>query len=516
MRRPETGGEPCTVRAHPVLAAVLALLASPAAAQDRKVIVDQDARGPASTDMLSILLFLQAPDVDVLGITLVTGDQWVKEQTQRTLRAVEVAGRTDVPVCLVPSTRWSTPKRNRSGGSGSTASSASRAPGRRASSIRQTRCRRSSKVRRPPRRSMSTPRTSSSAWFTSTRGGHHLGRRTAHQRRPGAAPRSRGRDPGEGTGADGIRLQREPGRHPSDQRAPGIQLVVRPGSGPDRHERAVEEDHHHAGRHLGQDAARRGHKARSRRAQRRWPLTTPSSPTAASYMWDEIPAVAWMDPTIITSQQQLYVNIDIDHGASYGQTSSSKPRPAAGQGSRRRLARCAVVADRHGPVGPRHGPLLRQVHRADVAAAARREPAMSGMVRTRAGLGAVVAWLLICTWCRRSPGRRGRSSSTRMPPGRPAPTCCRCSRCCRRRASRCWDRRHLGRRLGARRRAQHAADAGADRPREGAGGPRRRGAAGQHARTDPAWEEQYGEFVYKGAWNAARWHEPGVCPVARR
>ena len=61
---------------------------APASAQGRKVIVDQDARGPASTDMQSILLFLQAPDVDVLGITLVAGDMWLKEETQRTLRAV--------------------------------------------------------------------------------------------------------------------------------------------------------------------------------------------------------------------------------------------------------------------------------------------------------------------------------------------------------------------------------------------------------------------------------------------
>jgi inosine-uridine nucleoside N-ribohydrolase len=83
-----------------LLAAVLAtsLLPSPALAQKQKVIVDQDARGPASTDMQSILMFLQSPDIDVLGITLVAGDQWVKEQTQRTLRAVEIAGRTDVPV----------------------------------------------------------------------------------------------------------------------------------------------------------------------------------------------------------------------------------------------------------------------------------------------------------------------------------------------------------------------------------------------------------------------------------
>ncbi len=67
-------------------------------AQKIKVIVDQDARGPATTDMQSILIFLQSDRFDVLGITTVSGDQWVKEETQRTLRLLEIAGRTDVPV----------------------------------------------------------------------------------------------------------------------------------------------------------------------------------------------------------------------------------------------------------------------------------------------------------------------------------------------------------------------------------------------------------------------------------
>src|SRR5258705_13907935 len=67
-------------------------------AQNVKVIVDQDARGPATTDMQSILIFLQSDKFDVLGITTVSGDQWVKEETQRTLRLLEIAGRTDVPV----------------------------------------------------------------------------------------------------------------------------------------------------------------------------------------------------------------------------------------------------------------------------------------------------------------------------------------------------------------------------------------------------------------------------------
>jgi inosine-uridine nucleoside N-ribohydrolase len=40
----------------------------------------------------------------------------------------------------------------------------------------------------------------------------------------------------------------------------------------------------------------------------------------SSYMWDEISAVAFLDPSIITKQQELYVNIDIDRGPSYGQT----------------------------------------------------------------------------------------------------------------------------------------------------------------------------------------------------
>jgi purine nucleosidase len=73
-------------------------LANELRAQKIKVIVDQDARGPATTDMQSILIFLQSDKFDVLGITTVSGDQLVKEETQRTLRLLEIAGRTDVPV----------------------------------------------------------------------------------------------------------------------------------------------------------------------------------------------------------------------------------------------------------------------------------------------------------------------------------------------------------------------------------------------------------------------------------
>ncbi len=74
------------------------LLAFPTSAQKIKVIVDQDARGPGTSDQQAILVFLQSEKFDVLGITTVSGDQWVKEETQHVLRLLEIAQRTDVPV----------------------------------------------------------------------------------------------------------------------------------------------------------------------------------------------------------------------------------------------------------------------------------------------------------------------------------------------------------------------------------------------------------------------------------
>lgn len=75
------------------------LLASPARAQEkRKVIIDQDARGPATTDEQAILALIQSPETDILGITVVTGDQWRDEEVAHTLRMLELIGRTDIPV----------------------------------------------------------------------------------------------------------------------------------------------------------------------------------------------------------------------------------------------------------------------------------------------------------------------------------------------------------------------------------------------------------------------------------
>ncbi|MGD0798466.1 MAG: nucleoside hydrolase [Acidobacteriaceae bacterium] len=64
----------------------------------RYVIADQDASGPGGSDMMSLLVFLQSPDIHLLGITVVTGDSWRDEEVAHALRLVETVGRTDVKV----------------------------------------------------------------------------------------------------------------------------------------------------------------------------------------------------------------------------------------------------------------------------------------------------------------------------------------------------------------------------------------------------------------------------------
>ncbi len=95
------------------LAILLLLLTATLGAQEKRyVIIDQDAAGPAGTDQQSILVFIQSPNVEVLGITVVTGDAWRDEEVAHTLRTLELIGRTDIPVVpgaafpLVRTQKW--------------------------------------------------------------------------------------------------------------------------------------------------------------------------------------------------------------------------------------------------------------------------------------------------------------------------------------------------------------------------------------------------------------------------
>jgi purine nucleosidase len=293
---------------------------SPAAAQGRKVIVDQDARGPASTDMQSILLFLQAPDVQVLGITLVCGDQWIKEQTQRTLRAVEIAGRTDVPVVpgaevpLINSKEESEIWERQWGefafkgawtprlyhppdvvpelreGNPSIAASEEHA----ANFIVRM-------VRQYPNE------------VTIWAGGPLTNIALALRLDPEVATLAKelvlmgaGFNVGQG-GIHRINGRREfnwwfdPEAVRIAMSAPWKKITITPV------DISVK--------------TRLSDDIKAEIAKVRAPVAEYHTKFAgSSFMWDEISALAWMDPSIITKQQELYVNIDIDHGPSYGQT----------------------------------------------------------------------------------------------------------------------------------------------------------------------------------------------------
>jgi len=83
-----------------VLAFVLLVLAGrlAGAQQRRKVIINEDFSGPGGSNMQTLLVLAQSPQVEVLGATVVSGDQWRDEEVAHTLRLLEIIGRTDIPV----------------------------------------------------------------------------------------------------------------------------------------------------------------------------------------------------------------------------------------------------------------------------------------------------------------------------------------------------------------------------------------------------------------------------------
>jgi purine nucleosidase len=88
------------VRTH-IAAVLLFLLVSCchlAAQARRKVIINEDCSGPGGSNLQTLLVMIQSPQVEVLGITVVSGDQWLDEEVAHTLRLLEIIGRTDIPV----------------------------------------------------------------------------------------------------------------------------------------------------------------------------------------------------------------------------------------------------------------------------------------------------------------------------------------------------------------------------------------------------------------------------------
>ena len=61
------------------------------------VIVDTDC-GFASDDAMALLALMQSEKVELLGITVVTGNDWLQQEVENVLRLLEIAGRSEVPV----------------------------------------------------------------------------------------------------------------------------------------------------------------------------------------------------------------------------------------------------------------------------------------------------------------------------------------------------------------------------------------------------------------------------------
>jgi purine nucleosidase len=81
------------------LALALVLAGSLAWSQPRrKIIINEDCSGPGGSNMQTLALLIQSSQVEVLGITVASGDQWRDEEVAHALRLLEIMGRSDIPV----------------------------------------------------------------------------------------------------------------------------------------------------------------------------------------------------------------------------------------------------------------------------------------------------------------------------------------------------------------------------------------------------------------------------------
>jgi len=329
-----------TTRAALFAAAVALLLAAAAPRAQtpgkRKVFIDQDGSGPAGTDTLSVLALLQAPDVEVLGIAITAGDVFVKEGVRNMLRMLELTGHANVPVAAggeqpLVNTREETLMWERQWGQFSYkgAWNASRyhepdvvptgyAAGEPTITAVSTHGAQLliDAVRHNP--------NEVTVWV----GGPFTTVALALRLDPGIAPLAKELVVmGSGFNVDQGGNHRLNGRRefnwwwdPEATRiamsAPWKKITITPV------DISVKTTF---GKETKEQIARSHSKAAA--------YVTKFATRDGGYMWDEIAALAWLAPTIVTKQQDLYVSIDIDHGASYGQTIFVEPagEPAPGQ-----------------------------------------------------------------------------------------------------------------------------------------------------------------------------------------
>jgi inosine-uridine nucleoside N-ribohydrolase len=316
------------------LATFLATVSSPQG--QRKVIIDQDAAGPGGTDMQAILALINSPDTDVLGITVLTGDAWRDEEVQHTLRLLEIIGRTDIPVLrgavfplvntkqyiakwetlygkVVYQGAWNYAKGHPVHGPYEIPPMPEGAPTNKASTENAAHflVRMVNKYPHEVTIYAAGPMTDLALAITLD---PHFPELTKELVVMGGSINPTTEDP---------EFALTPRREFNFWMDPEASRAVL---------------HAHWPRFVltTVDISVKTRMEKSLIAQ------VAQSPTAAAqyvakyaeanYLWDELAAVAWLDPTIITKWQKLYIDVEIDHGASYGNTLSWAPGQQPGIG----------------------------------------------------------------------------------------------------------------------------------------------------------------------------------------
>jgi purine nucleosidase len=103
----EESGE--SMDAHKIALTTLFLVltgCSASAQQRRKVIVNEDFSGPGGSNMQTLLVLAQSPQVEVLGATVVSGDQWRDEEVDTRFACWKSSDARIFPWCRAPLFRW--------------------------------------------------------------------------------------------------------------------------------------------------------------------------------------------------------------------------------------------------------------------------------------------------------------------------------------------------------------------------------------------------------------------------
>lgn len=306
-------------------AALVTPAAGQAVATKKKVFIDQDGAA-LGTDMIATLAMLQSPDVEVLGITVTAGDAWVKAGTAHMLRMLELTGHGGVPVAsgaafpLINSREQTTAWEAQFG---EFSYKGAWNPGRyHAPDVVPT----------PPTGGTALrPIDLHGALFMIQQIRKYPGEVTLWVGGPfTTVALALGLDPEIATLAKELVLMGagfnvgQGGNHRINGRrefnwwwdpeatriamsAPWKKIVITPV------DISVKTS-------LSDTVKRRLAGSNAKAAQFITKFHPPGQSGGGGFMWDEISVLAFLDPSLITKQQQLYVNIDIDHGAGYGQT----------------------------------------------------------------------------------------------------------------------------------------------------------------------------------------------------